>query len=117
MKSVLLVDDEVDTVEVLDMLLRLEGFDTLKAYDGAEGLVVAESETPDVIVTDLMMPHMDGLEMARQLRSGEATRRIPVILSSAGPRPQADDDPPYVAFLQKPVDVQALLRVLEQVLR
>lgn len=116
MKTILLVDDEFDTIDVLEMLLRLEGFEVLKAYDGLQALEVAEAGAPDLIVTDLMMPRMNGLELAQRLRSQAATRHIPIIMNSAGHEPQTEGAHPYSAFLEKPVDIRRLLQLIEALL-
>lgn len=116
MKTILVVDDELDTVDVLEMLLGMEGFDTLKAYDGREGLQLAESESPDLVITDLMMPRMNGLDMVRRLKSREPTRAIPVIMLSASQEPQDEADRPYTTFIQKPVDARRLLAAVQSLL-
>ncbi len=67
--KILLVDDEPDIIEILSYNLRSEGYEIKTAYDGAEGLKVAADFMPDLIILDIMMPEMDGVEMCRQLRS------------------------------------------------
>lgn len=67
--KILIVDDEPDIIEFLRYNLIKEGFSVCFAYDGEEGLRVAERERPDLIILDIMMPRMDGVEVCRQLRS------------------------------------------------
>ena len=68
-KKILIVDDEPDILEFLKYNLVKEGFEVLTAGDGEEGLRVAEAEKPDLIVLDIMMPKMDGVEICRNIRS------------------------------------------------
>jgi diguanylate cyclase (GGDEF)-like protein len=81
--SVLVVDDEPDKRLLLAFALKSEGYEVYTADDGAEGLAAVEEHQPDLIVTDVMMPRMDGYEMIRRVRSNPRTRFIPVIIQSA----------------------------------
>jgi two-component system phosphate regulon response regulator PhoB len=117
MKTILLIDDEFDTVDVLAMLLRLEGYRVLKAYDGEKGLRLAEAELPDLILSDLMMPRLNGLEVARRLAERPETRRIPLVLHSASPEPQLEGPRPYEVFLTKPAAIRDVLEIFRTLLR
>jgi diguanylate cyclase (GGDEF)-like protein len=81
--SVLVVDDEPDKLLLLAFALENEGYEVRTAEDGAEGLAAVEAYQPDLIVTDVMMPRMDGYEMIRRVRSNPQTKFIPVIIQSA----------------------------------
>ncbi|MDQ3744141.1 MAG: diguanylate cyclase, partial [Acidobacteriota bacterium] len=81
--SVLVVDDEPDKRLLLAFALENEGYEVSTASDGAEGLAAVEEQQPDLIVTDVMMPRMDGYEMIRRVRANPRTRFIPVIIQSA----------------------------------
>lgn len=116
MKTILVVDDEFDMTDVLEMLLQLEGFNVLKAYDGREGLRLAETQAPDLVLTDLMMPKMDGMELARRLQEQEHTSDIPIVMTSARPEPEVDGHPPYDVFLEKPVEMRRLIDVVQSML-
>lgn len=83
MYRILVVDDEKNIVELVKFNLEREGFQVLAAYDGLEALKTARSEKPDLIVLDIMLPSLDGLEVCRQLRQDGETRNIPVIMLSA----------------------------------
>jgi len=83
MYKVLVVDDEQNIVELISFNLKREGFEVLTANDGLEALKKARNEKPDLIVLDIMLPTMDGLEVCRQLRQDAGTRTIPVIMLSA----------------------------------
>ncbi len=83
-KKILIVEDEPDVVDLLTMQLRKAGgFSTLSAKDGAEGLKKARSESPALIVLDLMLPRMSGLEVCKILKTDTATRHIPIIMLTA----------------------------------
>ena len=81
--NILVIDDEQDLIELVRYNLEKEGFSVRGAADGETGLDVAAAEVPDVIVLDVMLPGMDGLEVCRRLRSQPRTARIPVIMLSA----------------------------------
>ncbi|MBI5916537.1 MAG: response regulator transcription factor [Bacteroidetes bacterium] len=68
-KKILVVDDEPDILEILSYNLKKEGYNVITANNGEEGLKIAEQELPDLIILDIMMPQMDGVEMCRQLRN------------------------------------------------
>lgn len=67
-EKILIVDDEPDILEFLSYNLKKEGYEVVQANNGVEGLAVAKAENPDLIVLDIMMPEMDGVELCRQLR-------------------------------------------------
>lgn len=82
-ERILIVDDEPHIRRILTFLLEQKGFETLTAADGLQALDVARSEVPDLILLDLMMPHMDGFEVCEKLRSEFSTAQIPVIMVTA----------------------------------
>jgi len=79
-KKILIVDDEKDIVGIIDFNLRKEGYETICAYDGEEGLKLALSENPALILLDIMMPKMDGFEVCRAVREKSQT---PIIMLTA----------------------------------
>jgi two-component system phosphate regulon response regulator PhoB len=81
--TVLIVDDEADIVELIRYHAEKQGFRCLAAADGATALRLVQSERPDLVVLDLMLPGIDGLEVCRQLRRVAATARLPVIMLTA----------------------------------
>jgi CheY-like chemotaxis protein len=83
MAKVLIVDDVADNVKLLAYDLTDEGYEVLAAYDGQQALQVARAEHPDVILLDIMMPEMDGIEVCRHLKVDHDLRSIPVIMVSA----------------------------------
>ncbi len=81
--TILVIDDEKDLIELVRYNLQKEGFDVIGAPDGKAGLEVAREHRPDLILLDLMMPGLDGLEVCRRLRADGRTAGIPVILLTA----------------------------------
>lgn len=82
-KQIVVVEDEPDILEVLSYNLKREGFDVSTSLDGAQGLELIRKKNPDLVLLDLMLPGMDGLDICRQLKSNTATRHIPVIMVTA----------------------------------
>ncbi len=81
--TVLVVEDDPVILRLLEVNFELEGFAVLLAHDGAEGIEVARQQKPDVIVSDIMMPHTSGLELLTTLKGDPDTKAIPIILLSA----------------------------------
>jgi two-component system phosphate regulon response regulator PhoB len=81
--KILIVDDEPDALEVLGFKLREAGFTPLLARDGTRALAAARDERPDLIVLDLMLPEVDGLEVCKILRRDAATLAVPIIMLTA----------------------------------
>lgn len=82
-KKILIVDDEPDALEVLGFKLKAEGFTPVFAHDGARALAEARGSKPDLIVLDLMLPEISGLEVCKILRRDPATAEIPIIMLTA----------------------------------
>jgi len=81
--KILIVDDAVDTVELLKKRFHSEGYDTSEAYNGEEALEMVPEYNPDLIVLDVMMPKIDGYEVAKRLKADEKTKYIPVLMLTA----------------------------------
>src|SRR5580765_7821816 len=83
-KKILIVEDEPDVVDLLTLQLRKAGgFTIITAADGAEGLKKARAESPALVVLDLMLPRMSGLEVCKILKTDTSTRHIPIIMLTA----------------------------------
>jgi two-component system phosphate regulon response regulator PhoB len=82
-RNVLVIDDEKDLIELIRYSFEQEGFRVIGAADGESGLSLAISERPDLIILDLMLPGMDGLEVCRRLRDDDETSRIPIVMLTA----------------------------------
>jgi DNA-binding response OmpR family regulator len=81
--TVLVIDDDPVILELLRVNFEIEGFDVICASDGEQGLRMAQSEAPDVVISDIMMPRRDGLQLLNDLKSDPGTEDLPVILLSA----------------------------------
>jgi len=82
-ERILVVEDEKDVREMIRLNLKAAGFDVVEAGNGAEALALAKNDPPKVIILDLMMPEMSGVEVCRALRRNPATSRIPVLMLTA----------------------------------
>jgi pilus assembly protein CpaE len=87
--KILIVDDDTDTLRLVGIVLERQGYQILAANDGHKALAIARREAPDLILLDIMMPGIDGYEVARQLREDERTAKIPFIMFTA--RSQVED--------------------------
>ncbi len=83
MPTVLVVEDSEATRQMVEHLLRMEGYETLSAGNGQEALKVLERERPDLVLLDVMMPEMDGLTFLGRLRQLDQWRKLPVIMMTA----------------------------------
>jgi len=107
---VLIVDDSEKNRKLAREVLRAAGFRTLEAARGDEAITVAAKRRPDLILLDLRLPDMEGTDVARKLRGGAETGRIPVVALSASPLAGGSDRllaTGFDGYLQKPIDVRA----------
>ncbi len=88
-EKILIIDDDLDTLRLVGMMLQKQGYQIVAASNGAQGLEMAFAEIPDVILLDVMMPQMDGYEVARNLRANPDTAAIPILMFTA--KSQLDD--------------------------
>jgi two-component system phosphate regulon response regulator PhoB len=119
-QTILIIEDERALVEVLTYNLRKEGFEVQSATDGQDGLRRAQTTLPDLIVLDLMLPVVEGLEVCRVLKSGARTRDIPLLMLTArseevdeivGFQMGADD------YVTKPFKIKPLIQRIKALLR
>jgi two-component system, OmpR family, phosphate regulon response regulator PhoB len=117
---ILIIEDERGLTEVLTYNLRREGYETIVAHDGQEGLRKAQMQLPDLILLDLMLPGLDGLEVCRQLRAGELTRHVPILMLTA----KTEETDQVVGFslgaddyVTKPFSVKVLLQRIKALQR
>ncbi|MDG1429117.1 MAG: response regulator transcription factor [Crocinitomicaceae bacterium] len=120
MKSVLIIDDEADIRDILTYNLKKDGFDVLTAENGQSGIEKAKAAQPDIIILDVMMPEMDGIEVCQILRSDESTKNILICFLTArsedysqiaGLDAGADD------YVSKPVKPRVLVSRIKAILR
>jgi CheY-like chemotaxis protein len=112
---VLLVDDSPDTLDCLAIALRAAGLDVITARNGLEALIAAHTEHPSVIVMDIAMPVLNGIETARLLKAAPETRGMPVIAHTASPeigRTQGSNL--FAHVLPKPALVASLIALIER---
>jgi two-component system phosphate regulon response regulator PhoB len=119
-KRVLVVDDEKDLVDLITYNLGRNGYEFLTAHNGTEALELAQNDMPDLVILDLMLPGLDGTEVARRLKADARTAQIPIIMLTAkseetdvvvGLTLGADD------YVTKPFSVKILLARVNTVLR
>ncbi len=118
--KILMVDDEVDYLTLLKLKLLNEGFDVLTTDNGRDALLLLENESPDLVVTDVVMPGMDGLEMFRTMRGSEAIADIPLIFLSGKSETKMKVEALHLGaedFLVKPVDLKELAARIRNVIR
>ncbi len=111
-RAVLVVDDDPAILDVLSELLADEGFTVRIARDGYQALVRALELPPDLILTDLMMPFVDGRALLARLHEHPETVHIPVVLMSAGGHQR--DGEGFAAFVTKPFNIDALVAELRR---
>jgi len=120
MATVLVADDQRDIRAVLNTLLTSVGYDVLEAADGLTASRMASEEQPDVILLDVSMPAVGGLEVLKWLRNNPATRSIPVILVTALPGMERDYEPAEgfgnTFFITKPWSRGAIERAVKRAL-
>jgi len=117
-KKILIVDDERDTLSVLGNGLTAEGYSIIKADNGGDALDLAKSERPDLIILDILMPGMDGGEVARMLKEVPETKHIPIIfLTGMFPKREEEEEGRVVAgniMFDKPYDILKLITAIEK---
>jgi two-component system response regulator VicR len=113
--TILLVEDEIAAAEAVGYLLELEGFHVVAASNGREALDRLDEVRPDLVLSDIMMPQMDGLDLARAIRGRPDLRDVPIVLMSAA-HSMLKTANPASAVLAKPLDFQRLLATLRRLL-
>jgi two-component system, OmpR family, alkaline phosphatase synthesis response regulator PhoP len=119
-ETILIVDDETDLLDLIEYNLEKEGYTVLKAENGHDGIKLARKKTPDLIILDVMMPQMTGLEVCKVLKDDPTLKSCPIIFLTArgdekieieGLEMGADD------FLMKPISTSKLVSRIRAVLR
>lgn len=119
-QTILVVDDEQDLLDLIEYNLKKEGFDVLKAENGQQGIQMAKEHNPNLVLLDIMMPKMDGLEVCDQMRADSSLKHIPIIFLTArgdekteveGLDKGADD------YITKPISTTKLISRIKAVLR
>jgi DNA-binding response OmpR family regulator len=118
-RKILIADDEVYMLRLLEMTFKKGGYAVISCRDGQEALAKASAETPQLIVLDVMMPGLDGLNALRQLKGNAATRDIPVVVLSAKGHALTKVEAELagaVLFLPKPFSPNQLLGEVQKIL-
>jgi CheY-like chemotaxis protein len=116
-RAILIIEDNETLRIALASYIEEKGYVVHCAGDGREGLEIARREIPAAIIADLMMPHMDGRELAGHLHDDPDTRDIPVIVLTATDMSDSErEESGFVAYLRKPVDPHTLMGALDRVL-
>lgn len=113
MPVIMLVEDEAPIQQFVGEFLRDEGYRIMCASHGAQALGMIQARRPDLVLTDLMMPIMNGIELCRHLKGDVATHGVPVVMMSAAGREQARQSGAD-AFLNKPFDLMELLALVSR---
>ena len=117
--TVLVVDDDPVIVKLLQLNFEMEGYDVITAGDGQEGLDRARADRPDAIILDVMMPKLNGLQVAEALKADDLTRAIPIVLLSAKAQSTDIATGKEIAdeYLTKPFDPLELLELVAELLK
>ena len=119
-KTILVVDDEKDLLDLIEYNLKKEGFEVLRAENGEEGIAIAKESKPDLVLLDIMMPKMDGLEAVEIMRKDDDLKRMPIIFLTArsdekteveGLNKGGDD------YITKPISTTKLISRIKAVMR
>ena len=119
-KRILLADDEAGFAELLSNLLRSDGYEVVVAKDGQDALTKLEEYQPDAIISDIVMPNVDGLEMFRRVKSSSKTSSIPFLFISGYQDNQIYEKARKIGVfgvLQKPIDIDQIERRLRELTR
>ena len=118
--TVLIVDDEEDIIDLIQYNLEKEGYRTVAASDGSEGIEIARREHPDVIILDIMMPEMNGIEVCRRLRQDAHLRHTPILMLTARTEEETQVEGLDVGadiYFSKPVSMPVLSSQIRALLR
>ena len=118
-KKILIVEDNRENLELLKELLTLKGYHTVEATNGMEAIDAAVRERPDLVLMDVQLPEMDGIDALRALKGHPETRRVPVIAITAhamkGDRENLIREG-FDGYIAKPISIKGLLHLLSRYL-
>lgn len=119
LKTILVVEDNPDMRTGLQVSLEIEGYNVLTARDGEEALTLLAASVPDLILADLKMPHMDGLQLLDEIRKNEAWHNIPTIVLTAVADPTIQSDATWRGAhtcITKPFELETLMDAIKKAL-
>ena len=118
-KKILIVDDDKDVLSVLEKRLTVEKYSVITANNGQDAIILAKAQRPDLIMLDIIMPGIDGAEVAGKLREDPETKNIPVIFLTCMLTPEEEKQKRHhVAgniFIAKPYDIKELLSEIKKI--
>jgi DNA-binding response OmpR family regulator len=120
MPKIMVVDEDADLVRLIQFRLETDGFEVVSCGDGAAAMKLAEEEHPDLILLDIMMPVMDGMEALRQIKGHRTTGRIPIIMLTAKTDSSSVDAARAMGvaeYIMKPFDPEKLVSKVRKVLK
>lgn len=119
-KKILVIDDEPELVKAVQIRLESNGYEVEVAYDGQVGLDKAKQVKPDLILLDIIMPKMDGYEVAKKLMAIPETENIPIVVFTASQQRDLEDrcrELGITTFVKKPFESTKLLELVNKVLQ
>jgi DNA-binding response OmpR family regulator len=115
--TVLIVEDEFAIADLLEMALIDEGYRVVRAANGRQGLERLAEYSPDLVISDFMMPVLDGAGLVQAMRQSKDQREVPIIIMSSMPEANVHARiDRYTAFVRKPFQIAALMRLIATVL-
>jgi DNA-binding response OmpR family regulator len=116
--TVLIVEDEFAIADLLEMALIDEGYRVVRAANGRQGLERLAENSPDLVISDFMMPVLDGAGLVKAMRQSEGQREVPIIIMSSMPEANVHARiDSYAAFVRKPFQIAALMQLIAIILR
>jgi two-component system cell cycle response regulator DivK len=117
-KCVLIIEDDPLNMKMFSAMVAAQGYHVLQAIDGARGLELAHREHPDLVITDVQMPGISGLEVSRRLKADEDSRDIPIIITTAYPLDEEEIRASGCdGFMAKPITIPEFLELIEMMMR
>lgn len=118
-KVILIIEDDAKNLKLFRDLLQVSGYTTLEATDGKQGVELAREKKPDLILMDIQMPVMDGLEATKLLKNNDVTKDIPIVALTAYAM-QGDEkkmrEAGFDGYISKPIDVKGFLKKISEVI-
>ncbi|MCX5782233.1 MAG: response regulator [Elusimicrobia bacterium] len=119
-KKILIIDDEPDFIKVAVARLEMEGYSVVQAADGLSGLDMMQTEKPDMVILDVMLPGINGYEVCHRAKLSEAIRDIPIVIFTASvealPASKTAQEIGVSGFILKPYKVKELLQEVKRIL-
>ena len=116
---ILVADDEEDIKSVLEMFLDVAGYDVVSAYDGLDAIEKIKESKPDLVLMDIMMPLIDGIEVVRQMKADDSIKHIPVVMLTAASKSDMVDKAMKAGahdYIQKPFEPEQVQSLIEKIL-